>query len=168
MFTIQAHIHAPLLHRLIIDDVWSPLVALHIRTFELPAMGIEVAELHGLTLVVLYFGDDVRLISIGIIHQGTLLIGKETVHIACSFLARLEGSPLLIIAGSSGLAPAKMRTIYIIGRRARVGDVVHHDGWVVASDTLVISSRLVSIRQVIVCYLSLSRSSHGGKTYHGE
>ena len=168
MVSIQTHIHTPFLHGLVVYDVWCPLHALHVIALILPAMSIEVAELHLLTLAVLHLCNEMRSISIGIIHQGTLLIGKETVHIAGSFLARLERSPFLVVACRSGLAPTQMRTIYIIGRRVRVGDVIYHDRRVVANRTLIICSRRISIRQVVVADLCLGSSTDGSKPQHRE
>ena len=172
--SIQTHIHTPFLHSLVVYDIWCPLVACHpiclsIRIFStLPSVGIEVAELHGFSLTVLHLGDEMRSISIGIVYQGTLFVGKETVHIASSFLTSLECCPFLVVACRSGLASTQMRTIYIIGRRVRVGDVIHHDRRVVAGDTLIICSRRISIRQVIVADLSLGSCTDGSKPQHGE
>ena len=101
-------------------------------------MGIEVAELHGFALAVLHLCNEMRSISIGIVYQGALLVGKEAVYIACCLLARFERSPFLVVASRGGLASSQVRAIYIIGGRAGVGNVIHHDGWVVTNHTLTI------------------------------
>ena len=145
MISVQAHIQAPFLHGLIVYNIWSPLITLYSISLKLPTVCIEVAKLLGLSIQVLHLGDNMCLISIGIINQCALLVSKEAVHIAGSLLTSLEGGPLLVIASSSGLAPAQVSAIYIIGRRARVGDVVHHDGRVMAHHTLIICSCLVSL-----------------------
>ena len=131
-------------------------------------MGIEVAELHVLALAVLHLCDEMRSISIGIVDQGALLVGKETVYIASSLLARLEGGPFLVVFGSSSLASTQMRAIYIIGRRARVGDVIYHDRRVVTSNTFIIRSRCISIRQVVIANLRLGSCADGSKAHHRE
>ena len=90
MVSIQTHIHTPFLHGLVVYDVWCPLHALHVIALILPAVSIEVAELHGFALAVLHLCNEMRSISIGIVDQCSLLVGKEAVYIACCLLTRFE------------------------------------------------------------------------------
>ena len=114
MVSSQTHIHTPFLHGLVIYDVWCPLIALHIIAFILPAVGIEVAELHLLTLAVLHLLDDVSGVSIFKINQIAIHISKKTVAGSGILLTRFEGVPYLIVARSISLGSAQMRTVDII------------------------------------------------------
>ena len=106
--TIQTHIHTPLLHGLVVDDIRSPLHTLHGIALKLPAMDIEVIESHFLALIVLHLFDDVSGVSIFKINQFAIHVSKKTVTGSGIFLTRLKGVPYLIVARSISLGSAQM------------------------------------------------------------
>ena len=104
--TIQTHIHTPLLHGLVVDDIRSPLHTLHRIALKLPAVGIEVTESHLFTLAVLHLPDDVDAVGILEINQFPIHVSKKTVAGTGILFTRLEGVPYLVVARSIGLASA--------------------------------------------------------------
>ena len=135
MVTIQTHVHTPLLHGLVVDDIRSPLHTLHRIALKLPAVGIEVTESHLLALAVLHLLDDVGAVGILEINGFSIHVSKKTVAGTGILFTRLEGVPYLVAARSIGLASAQMRTIDIIFRIGGRARYIHHDRRIVHADT---------------------------------
>jgi len=157
--TIQTHIHTPLLHGLVVDDIRSPLHTLHGIALKLPAIGIEVAESHFLALIVLHLFDDVSGVSIFKINQFTIHVSKKTVAGSGILLTSFEGVPYLIVARSISLGSAKMRTVDIIFRVGGRARNIHHDRRVMHSDAPCYRLGSVCISQIIIADRRLSHSS---------
>ena len=126
--TVEAHIHTPLLHSLVVYDVRCPLHALHGVAFLLPSVSVEVAELNGLARMVLDGCHGVCGVSVRVVDERATQIAEEAVGGSGVALVCLKYCPLLIILSGSGLASAKVRSIYIICRGCGICDVVNDDG----------------------------------------
>ena len=106
--TVDRHIHEPLARLAAANDIRSPLHALNIIAFALPAVGIEVAKGDGLAFTVLHLSDRLGIVGISIsdLHAGR--IGKERASVS---LATTKVSPIEHIAG---LRRGKMRAEEIV------------------------------------------------------
>ena len=157
--TIQTHIHTPLLHGLVVDDIRSPLHTLHGIALKLPAIGIEVTESHLLALAILHLLDDVSAVGILEINGFSIHVSKKTVAGTGILFTRIEGVvPYLVVARSIGLGSAQMRTVDII---FRIGGFryIHHDRRVMHSDAPCYRLGSVCISQIIIADRRLSHSS---------
>ena len=106
--TVDRHIHEPLSCLAAANDIRSPLHALNIIAFALPAVGIEVAKGDGLAFTVLHLSDRLGIVGISIsdLHAGR--IGKDRASVS---LATTKVSPIEHIAG---LRRGKMRAEEIV------------------------------------------------------
>lgn len=82
MVTIDRHIHQPLSRFATANDIRSPLHALDIIAFALPAVSIEITKVHSLTFTVLHLSDSLGIVGVGIADLHTCRIGKERAGIS--------------------------------------------------------------------------------------